>query len=170
MSGRAAKPTVPRRLHKDGLDGWRDVSSRVTQVITGHAFTGEYYRRFVPSEPVGCPCGATLQTRQHILRVCRLHAYARYHLRKVSANVSLPIILGCQKGLVALVKILAASDAFKKHRDFVKFLLGVLQPCTRLQDHACGVVQSCRSLHSPHKKRDKNPMALTGQSMKTGIY
>jgi hypothetical protein len=114
MSGRAAKPTVPWRLYKDGLDGWRDVSSRVTQVITGHAFTGEYYRRFVPSEPVGCPCGATLQTRQHILRVCRLHAHARHHLRKVSANVSLPIIFGCQKGLVALVKILAASDAFKK--------------------------------------------------------
>jgi hypothetical protein len=86
----------------------------VTEHGLQHAFTGEYYRRFVPSEPVGCPRGAILQTREHILRECRLHAHARHHLRKVSANLSLPIILGSQKGLEALVKFLTVLDAFKK--------------------------------------------------------
>lgn len=48
----------------------RRVYGLVTQCRTGHAFTGEYYARFVPTENVACPCGTHLQTRKHILLEC----------------------------------------------------------------------------------------------------
>lgn len=40
----------------------RELYGRLVQCRTGHAFLGEYYQRFVPSEDPTCPCGATVQT------------------------------------------------------------------------------------------------------------
>ncbi|CUA75631.1 Muscle M-line assembly protein unc-89 [Rhizoctonia solani] len=36
--------------------GSRAIHSRLIQLLTGHSFIGEYYRRFVPSESTECPC------------------------------------------------------------------------------------------------------------------
>jgi len=36
--------------------GPRAVHSRIIQTILGHSFCGEYYARFVPSEPTSCLC------------------------------------------------------------------------------------------------------------------
>jgi hypothetical protein len=107
-------PTTRSQKYLRDLKGKRAVSSRITQVITGHAFSGEYYRRFVPSESVACPCGKNLQTREHILRECPLHEHARHHLRKVSGTLSLPVLLGSPKGLAAVASFLNSSAAFVK--------------------------------------------------------
>ncbi len=40
--------------------------SRLMQCRTGHAHMGEYYRRFVPTQDIECPCGVQVQMRQHI--------------------------------------------------------------------------------------------------------
>jgi hypothetical protein len=113
---RSPPTTRPSRFLRD-FTGKRTVSSRITQVISGHAFLGEYYRRFVPTEPVACPCGAILQTREHILRECHLFNHARHHLREASDTLSLPILLGSPKGLAAVAKFLDSSNAFVKTAD-----------------------------------------------------
>jgi hypothetical protein len=107
-------PTTRSQKYLRDFKGKRAVSSRITQVITGHAFSGEYYRRFVPSESVACPCGKNFQTREHILRECSLHEHARHHLRKVSGTLSLPVLLGSPKGLAAVASFLNSSVAFVK--------------------------------------------------------
>jgi hypothetical protein len=48
----------------------RAALSRTFQARTGHAHIGSYYSRFVPTEPVECPCGEANQTRNHILIDC----------------------------------------------------------------------------------------------------
>ncbi|KAI0255923.1 hypothetical protein BJV78DRAFT_1368967, partial [Lactifluus subvellereus] len=42
-----------------------------------HAFIGSYTARFWPDQPVSCPCGAPLQTVEHGIASCPLHAAAR---------------------------------------------------------------------------------------------
>ena len=37
----------------------------VTQARTGHGYFGEYYQVHPIREPIGCPCGAEIQTREH---------------------------------------------------------------------------------------------------------
>ncbi|KAF5378148.1 hypothetical protein D9615_007630 [Tricholomella constricta] len=48
----------------------REVFSRLTQSRTRHAFIGEYYSKFVPTEPIECPCGEEFQSREHIIKSC----------------------------------------------------------------------------------------------------
>ncbi|KIK10734.1 hypothetical protein PISMIDRAFT_123996, partial [Pisolithus microcarpus 441] len=36
----------------------------------GHAFLGEYYSLFVPTEDRSCPCGEPVQTREHVITSC----------------------------------------------------------------------------------------------------
>jgi hypothetical protein len=107
-------PTTRSQKYLRDFKGRRAVSSRITQVITGHSFCGQYYRRFVPSESVACPCGKKLQTREHILRECPLHNHARHHLQEVSGTLSLPVLLGSPKGLAAVARFLDSSAAFIK--------------------------------------------------------
>lgn len=96
------------------FNGSVEITSRTIRALTGHAFMGEYYRRFVPTERVKCPCGHRIQTRDHIIMDCVLHENARHHLRKVTRSLSIPIILGTDKGLTAFAKFLANTDAFSK--------------------------------------------------------
>ena len=86
----------------------------LTQCRTGHIYTGEFYRRFVPDESSDCPCGEPLQTREHIIRDCTRYEAHHDVLRKVSATLSLPEILGTRKGLEALAAFLEKSGAFTK--------------------------------------------------------
>jgi ribonuclease HI len=99
-----------------GLDGPRDVQSRVIQTITGHGHIGDYYARFVPAENPSCPCGEPLQTREHVLADCELHNASRHILHKACPNLSTTLILSTRKGLNALAHFLKDSDAFKKAR------------------------------------------------------
>ena len=92
----------------------REVFGRLTQCWTGHGYTGEFYRRFVPDESSDCPCGKPLQTREHIIRDCARYEAHRDVLRKVSATLSLPEILGTRKGLEDLAAFLEKSGAFTK--------------------------------------------------------
>ncbi|KAI6117362.1 hypothetical protein EDD16DRAFT_1447826, partial [Pisolithus croceorrhizus] len=46
------------------------IYGHLIQCRTGHAFTGEYYSSFVPSEAISCPCGEHFQAQEHILAVC----------------------------------------------------------------------------------------------------
>jgi hypothetical protein len=48
--------------------------------ITGHAFTGEYTKRFFPQhtpEQIACQCGEPLQTVEHVLFQCPQYTAAR---------------------------------------------------------------------------------------------
>jgi hypothetical protein len=96
------------------MDTKREVYGRLVQCRTGHAFIGEYYAKFVPMERIGCRCGECLQTREHILRECEKYAQYRDLLGDASPELSLPEILGTEKGLQALAKFLEASGAFTK--------------------------------------------------------
>ncbi|KZT70001.1 hypothetical protein DAEQUDRAFT_653113, partial [Daedalea quercina L-15889] len=82
---------------------------------TGHAFIGEYYTRFVPTEDVACSCGAHLQTRRHILLECPRYKDARRTtLLRISASPTVNDILGTQDGIRALAKFVAKTGAFSK--------------------------------------------------------
>ncbi|KAF8480401.1 hypothetical protein DFH94DRAFT_742599 [Russula ochroleuca] len=58
--------------------GNKDKFSRLTRstfyrVVTGHAFIGEYTRRFYPRhtrEQIACPCGEPIETVEHVLLHC----------------------------------------------------------------------------------------------------
>ncbi|KZV89363.1 hypothetical protein EXIGLDRAFT_589384, partial [Exidia glandulosa HHB12029] len=81
---------------------------------TGHCFQGAYYKTFVPSENVDCPCGERLQTREHSLRECPRYDAFRDKLRDASHNIVLSEILGTPRGIEALSGFLRKSGAFTK--------------------------------------------------------
>ncbi|KAI0073747.1 hypothetical protein K474DRAFT_1573738, partial [Panus rudis PR-1116 ss-1] len=94
----------------------RRIYGLVFQCRTGHAFIGEYYQRFVPTEDVACPCGFPLQTRKHILLDCPRYNAHRHILNAISPRHSstLKDIVGTSDGIKALAKFIAASGAFTK--------------------------------------------------------
>jgi ribonuclease HI len=94
----------------------RRIMATVTQLRTGHAFLGSYYRRFVPSEPISCNCGAALQTREHILSTCPLYREDRYILRKASRTLDVKDLLGTTKGILAVAEFIKVTGAGYKSR------------------------------------------------------
>jgi hypothetical protein len=48
------------------------VGARTTQVLLGHGWFGEYYKRFNLNNDHTCSCGAETQTREHLLCDCPL--------------------------------------------------------------------------------------------------
>ncbi|KAL0949789.1 hypothetical protein HGRIS_009827 [Hohenbuehelia grisea] len=95
--------------------GSRALFSRTMQVVTGHGFSGEYYSRFVPTEPTACPCGeADPQTREHILIDCPRHEHAQGALRAASSDLSMDFLFGTMKGLTAVANFLHRCSAFRK--------------------------------------------------------
>ncbi|QRW13533.1 hypothetical protein RhiLY_12532 [Ceratobasidium sp. AG-Ba] len=93
----------------------RPIFSRLTQVLTGHAFIGEYYKRFVPDKNTFCPCGKPLQTRQHIL--LDRPDYADFHhlfITDRGDKLFLPDILGTPRGIEKLTVFLERTTAFTK--------------------------------------------------------
>lgn len=75
---------------------------------------GEYYRWAVPSEVVGCECGAPLESREHILRVCPRYEEQRDVLRAASRTLHVPTLLGTDKGLRAIIEFVERTGAFTK--------------------------------------------------------
>jgi hypothetical protein len=93
------------------------VFGRVTQCRTGHAYTGEFRRFFLPlsQDPTTCPCDNTiLETRNHIIRECPRYAQHRNILSKASQGLALSELLGTPEGIEALAEFLAKSSAFTR--------------------------------------------------------
>ncbi|KII85276.1 hypothetical protein PLICRDRAFT_70422, partial [Plicaturopsis crispa FD-325 SS-3] len=81
---------------------------------TGHAFIGEYYADFVPTEQIACPCGEPFQSRDHILATCPLYNPHRHYLATAIPTLFLPEILGTDEGIEALIRFIEKSGAFTK--------------------------------------------------------
>ena len=107
-------PSLKPTPHFKNLYRKREVFGRLVQCRTGHGYTGEFYKRFVPSENTDCACGERNQTREHILRTCPLYEAHRNLLRQASRDIALPEILGTKTGILALAKFLENSGAFTK--------------------------------------------------------
>jgi hypothetical protein len=94
--------------------------STLLRFITGHAFTGEYTRRFYPphtQEQIACPCGEPLQTIEHVLTECPLHTAAR--LRHLTANGrprTLPQLFANSKRVQEVLRFLEETGACAKPR------------------------------------------------------
>ena len=88
--------------------------------ITGHAFTGEYTRRFYPPhtpEQVACPCGTTVQTIEHVLMDCPLYtAMRRKHLTANGRPQSLPHLFAKHERVQSLLCFLEETGACAKPR------------------------------------------------------
>ena len=95
----------------------RQLFGLVLQCRTGHAFMGEYYVRHNIDEPVGCSCGAELQTREHILSECPKYAEWCHLLLEQSNTLSMTALLGTENGVKALADFIARSGAFTKVGD-----------------------------------------------------
>lgn len=92
----------------------RPIYAKVFQCRTNHAFIGEYYRRFVPSESTECLCGEEVQSREHILRECLFESRYRHFLREEVPDLNLADILGTIEGIDALASFIQHSGAFTK--------------------------------------------------------
>jgi len=102
----------------------RELFGRVTQTVTGHGYTGEYYQRFVPTESPWCSCtdettDPTLQTRHHIICECPRYEPFRNILRKNHPNLhahnfSLRPLFDPRNGLHDLIRFMHKSGAFTK--------------------------------------------------------
>ena len=91
----------------------RKTFSRLVQCRTGHAHTGEYYRKFVPMESTECPCGTNLQTREHIVKSCRLF-YRHRHILGTGQHAQMGRLMGTIKGIRKLITFIKRSGAFDK--------------------------------------------------------
>ena len=95
----------------------RKTFSRVFQCRTGHAHIGSYYDYFEIQEPKSCACGATFQTRKHILLECTTHNEHRHILADDNGNIQLGDILGSVKGIERLARFITATGAYNKPPD-----------------------------------------------------
>src|SRR5260370_35374233 len=87
--------------------------SRLIQCQTGHAHTGKYYRHFVPTEETSCPCGAVLQTQQHVTLECKTHEWHR-HVLGHSRHSQWGRLTGMIKGINKLISFIKRSNPFDK--------------------------------------------------------
>lgn len=90
------------------------------RLITGHAFTGEYTRRFLPQhtpEQVACPCGEPVQTVEHVLLHCPLHETPRHkHITASGRPHTLAQILKNPTQVSGVLSFLEESGACAKPR------------------------------------------------------
>ena len=88
----------------------------VTQARTGHRHFSEYYLTHNIREPSECPCGAELQTRDHILFECEIHEEHGYLIDEGAPDHKLATILGTKRGIDALAKFVRECTAFQKQK------------------------------------------------------
>jgi hypothetical protein len=93
----------------------KNIFGRLMQVRIGHAHIGKYYRDFNIPEEISCPCGATIQTRIHILSECPLYDKQRYLLHDEDQNIIPTDIFGTRKGIERLTEFLSKTNAFVNH-------------------------------------------------------
>jgi hypothetical protein len=75
----------PPHVHKPMK---RNVFGRLIQAQIRHAHIGKYYRDFNIPQEISCPCGATIQTRIHILSECPLYDEHRHLLHDEDQNIT----------------------------------------------------------------------------------
>ena len=93
----------------------RELFGRLTQTLTGHGYTGEYYRRFVPLETAWCRCADTeiqheFETCEHILHECNRYA----HHRPLLENRPTSLLYSSKSGVTSLILFMRKSGAFTK--------------------------------------------------------
>ena len=111
----------PSDVFKDTL---RELYGRVTQVLSGHGYTGEYYSWMNIPESPWCPCSTSsgapiFQTGSHIVQECRWYSAHRHILEDACPNLHDPDwqidSLGEHKtALPGLIEFLKLSSAFTK--------------------------------------------------------
>ena len=110
-------PSLNPTKHFKHLKDKREVFGRVIQCRSGHAYTGEFRQSFLPlsPDPTACQCdNETLESRSHILLECPRYDQYRKILKKESRYLALPVLLGSNKGIIALAKFLHKSGAFSR--------------------------------------------------------
>ena len=116
-------PSLKPTPHFTSLKNKREVFGRVTQCRTGHSYTGEFRRSFLPlsPDPITCPCDEleeTIETRNHILRDCTRYSQHRNILEKASRSLTLSVLLGSKEGIAALAEFISKSGAFTREGTF----------------------------------------------------
>ena len=66
------------------------------------------------NEPTDCPCGAELQTREHILFECEIHEELWHVIDEGAPDQKLATLLGTKTGIDALAKFVKGTKAFQK--------------------------------------------------------
>jgi hypothetical protein len=115
MTGRyAISDRIPPSL--SGSHAFRTLDRRtlgiVTQARTGHGHFGEYYQIYNIQEPTNYPCGAALQTREHIVFECQEHEE-----HKAAPDHQLTTLFGTKTGIDDLANFVRKSKAFQKTRN-----------------------------------------------------
>ena len=93
----------------------REIFGRITQIISGHGYLGEYYLNFVHYESLWCPCtdkvsNPTLQTRDHVLYECPSYEAHRHLID----NRSIFSMINPKDGLQDFIKFLKGTGAITK--------------------------------------------------------
>src|SRR5258708_23373087 len=96
----------------------RRTFSRLVQCRTGHAHIGEYYKKFVPTESMGCTCGTTVQTREHVIKQCKNHTRHRPVLGH-GRHAQIGRLMGTVKGIRKLSTFIKRSGAFDKDNNYM---------------------------------------------------
>jgi hypothetical protein len=110
---KAPKLKPSRFLKTPGSD--RAGACRAFQAVLGHAMTGEYYDRFVPSESPRCRCGLPFESNLHALLYCpasetsRRAAFAKFKINP--SRQTHEGVLGTTAGLRAIARL---RPAFSK--------------------------------------------------------
>jgi ribonuclease HI len=99
-----------------------EIFGRLTQIRTMHGYNPIYYRRFNIDQPLECPaCHNTFTHRDteidyldHVFRVCQTFDEHRNILTKISRDASPYVLLGSDKGLLAVAKFIEKTGAFTK--------------------------------------------------------
>lgn len=105
-------PSLNPTKHFTELQNQREVFGRLVQCRTGHTYTGEFRKQFLPEKSVDCECGEALQTRELIIRTCNRYKGQRTKLQKKYRELALPELLETPKGIVALSEFIRDSGAF----------------------------------------------------------
>ena len=92
----------------------RRILGIVTQARTGHGYFGEYYQTQNIQEPADCPCGAGLQTCEHIVFECRTHEEYGDIIDKGAPDHQLAMHFGTKKGINTLAEFIRKTKAFQK--------------------------------------------------------
>lgn len=98
----------------------RELFGRMTQTLTGHGYTGEYYRRMKLDASPWCLCSSTpgalvLHSRRHVLSLCPRHSRYRHILTTALTDPDLDFLeLGVLSNLKSLLHFMHVSGAFTK--------------------------------------------------------
>src|SRR5258706_5558154 len=88
----------------------------VTQARTGHGHFGEYYYTHNIREPATCPCGAELQTREHIVFECQTDEQHWNIIDERASDYQLATLFGTKAGIDALAEFVKMRKAFQKQK------------------------------------------------------